>query len=161
MGIMDDPEMQAAMKEADRDGSGGDFFKLSNDGDSGKIRVTGPAAVLKQVWADVDEGRRPFATDSPEGLAAISAGVRPQTRWRVPVLNVGTGEEQTWDVGKTVFVQLCNILREYAPEKHVYKVKRRGAAGDKNTTYTIIPEIATKAKDRDREPGEDDEAMPF
>lgn len=78
-----------------------------------------------------------------KGCPACSKGIRVQTKLFIPVYNIGAdegrGEIQFWDRTMKFEPQMeQDVFNRYPdPSDFVFRIKRHGAAGDINTTYSI------------------------
>lgn len=68
-----------------------------------------------------------------------SLKIRVQTKLFIPLYNINDGGIQFWDRTMRFEPQLQNdVFKHYPdPANYVFRIKRRGAAGDINTTYEI------------------------
>ena len=75
-----------------------------------------------------------------KGCPACSQGIRVQTKLFIPLYNLTNKELQFWDRGIRFEHQLqAAVFDKYPnPCDYVFRITRRGAAGDVNTTYEIV-----------------------
>lgn len=74
------------------------------------------------------------------GCPACGKGIRVQTKLFIPVYDIENNEIVFWDRGSRFEQQLMNdVLLKYPnPSEYVFRITRKGAANDINTTYSIM-----------------------
>lgn len=74
------------------------------------------------------------------GCPACNRGIRVQTKLFIPLYNINDGQLQFWDRSMRFENQLQqDVFSKYPnPSDFVFRVTRKGAAGDVNTTYSIV-----------------------
>ena len=75
-----------------------------------------------------------------KGCPACAKGIRTQTKLFIPLYNIQAGEIQFFDRTMRFEPQLQqDVFSKYPnPSEYVFRITRNGAAGDVNTTYSIV-----------------------
>lgn len=75
-----------------------------------------------------------------KGCPACGKGIRVQTKLFIPLYNYATGKVEFWDRSVRFENQLvADVFDKYPnPSEFVFRITRNGAAGDLNTTYSIV-----------------------
>ena len=136
-------------------GSGGSYFKLSNDGDVARVQLLGndmedfPGyAVHKVADGKYDNGDKRYKwvnclreyNDPVEVCPFCKAKIKQEARLFLPLYNIDAGEVQIWERGKTFFRTLASYCaRNPEVVSIVTEIERQGKAGDTSTTYQLYP----------------------
>ena len=122
----------------------GGFFLLHNDGDFADVIFLYPS-VRDVLIADTHYIKSPdysgYVHCCGKGCPACGKGLKVQPKLFIPMYNIQDDEIQFWDRG----VRFGNILSSAVfskfpnPTEYVFRITRRGAAGDRNTVYDIVP----------------------
>lgn len=120
----------------------GGFFLLQNDGDFKDV------IFLYQSTKDVLVGDAHYVKSADysgyvqccgKGCPACAKNIRVQGKMFIPVYVIEDDEVQFWDRS----IRFSNILSSAVfskfanPSEYVFRITRKGAAGDRNTTYEI------------------------
>jgi hypothetical protein len=124
-------EMTAAMAKQ-HEQQGGAWLKLANDGDTVVVVFLGEPHPREVVF--LDNKFVPF----DEKLKA--QGHKPSLRVALNVAVYDTREVKVVEQAVTFFNTLMELRAKYGLEKWAFEVKRRGAAKDPKTTYSILPD---------------------
>ncbi|CAM4541392.1 hypothetical protein [Myxococcus xanthus] len=124
-------EQTAAMAKQ-HEQQGGAWLKLANDGDTAVVVFLGEPHPREVVF--VDNKFVPF----DEKLKA--QGHRPSLRVALNVAVYDTREVKVVEQAVTFFNTLMELRAKYGLERWAFEVKRRGAAKDPKTTYSILPD---------------------
>ena len=108
------------------------WLKLTDDGDKAVVVFLGEPYPREVVFLD---GRYELFT---EELRA--KGHRPSLRIAFNVALYDTKEVKVLEQGVVFFKQLLQIRSKRSLDEWAFEVERHGAARDKNTTYSILPE---------------------
>lgn len=120
----------------------GSAFRLIEDGDTADV------IFLYQSTADVLVADTHYlkSTDFSgyvhclgHGCPACNKGIRVQTKLFIPLYNLNTKQIEFWDRTPRMEPQLqSDVFRKYPnPSEVVFRITRKGASGDINTTYEI------------------------
>lgn len=121
----------------------GGYFLLRNDGDEADV-IFLYQSVQDVLVADVHYLKsgeyNGYVHCCGKGCPACARGIRTQNKLFIPVYNITSGEIQFWDRTMRFEPQLQNdVFSRYPnPSEYVFRIRRNGAAGDVNTTYSII-----------------------
>ncbi|MFP2895113.1 hypothetical protein [Corallococcus sp. 4LFB] len=124
-------EQTAAMAKQ-HEQQGGAWLKLANDGDTTVVVFLGEPHPREVVF--LDNKFVPF----DEKLKA--QGHKPSLRVALNAAVYGTREVKVLEQAVTFFNTLMELRAKYGMEKWAFEVKRRGAAKDPKTTYSILPD---------------------
>ncbi|MCP3105372.1 hypothetical protein LZ198_41570 [Myxococcus sp. K15C18031901] len=124
-------EQTAAMAKQ-HEQAGGSWLKLANDGDSAVVVFLGEPHPRSVVFLD----NKYVLFD--EKLKAL--GHKSSLRVALNVAIYGTKEVKVLEQAVTFFNTLMELRAKYGMEKWAFEVKRRGAAKDPKTTYSILPD---------------------
>jgi len=124
-------EQTAAMAKQ-HEQAGGAWLKLANDGDTAVVVFLGQPHPREVVF--LDNKYVPF----DEKLKAL--GHKSSLRVALNVAVYGTREVKVLEQAVTFFNTLMELRAKYGMEKWAFEVKRRGAAKDPKTTYSILPD---------------------
>lgn len=122
----------------------GDFFNLRNDGDSADVIflyqsvddvLVGDVHYLKSL----DYTGYVHCTGNRRTCPACGKGIRTQPKLFIPLYNINEGKIQFWDRTTRFEPQLQqDVFKNYPnPSEFVFRITRKGAAGDVNTVYEI------------------------
>lgn len=130
-------------------GSGGNFFKLENDGETAKIRFMYNTIddVEYTVVHEIEVGdKKRFvnclrAYDEPvDNCPLCAAGSRAKPLLFLPIYNEDAKETQIWQRGRSFEGTISGLCSRYNPlVGTVIEIERHGKKGDKNTTYQPYP----------------------
>ncbi|NOJ81587.1 hypothetical protein [Myxococcus xanthus] len=112
--------------------AGGAWLKLVNDGDTAVVVFLGEPHPREVVF---HEGKYVLYD---EKLRA--QGHKPSLRVALNVALFDTREVKVLEMGVAVFKDVRQLRAKYGLEKWAFEVKRRGAAKDPKTTYSLLPE---------------------
>ena len=132
------------------------YFSLKNDGDEAIVRFmyNDPSELdicdihtIKGVAFDTKYSCLRSPKDPLENCPLCKAGVKTDRRVYLKMLQYfpdGNGgirvEPRVWERSPRYVATIKTLMDEYAPIcDYVFKVKRSGAAGSTQTTYTILP----------------------
>lgn len=134
------------------------FLSLQNDGDSVTVRFAYNTVeemlgcdsihVIKNAETDKYVNVDCLKTDysNPDSVCPLcAAGIKMQKTYFLQVRNEETGEMQLWQRSENFVVNtLAPLLADYEADGTPItgvpiKIVRKGAKGDLNTTYTLIP----------------------
>jgi len=124
-------EQTAAMAKQ-HEQQGGAWLKLANDGDTAVVVFLGEPHPREVVFLD----NKYVLFD--EKLKA--QGHKPSLRVALNVALYETREVKVVEQAVTFFNTLLELRAKYGLEKWAFEVKRRGAAKDPKTTYSILPD---------------------
>jgi hypothetical protein len=124
-------EQTAAMAKQ-HEQQAGVWLKLANDGDTAVVVFLGEPHPREGVF--LDNRFVPF----DEKLRA--QGHKPSLRVALNVALYDTREMKVLEQAVTFFTTLLELRAKYGLEKWAFEVKRRGAAKDPKTTYSILPD---------------------
>ncbi|MCP3104211.1 hypothetical protein LZ198_35645 [Myxococcus sp. K15C18031901] len=124
-------EQTAAMAKQ-HEQAGGSWLKLANDGDSAVVVFLGQPHPRGVVFLD----NKYVLFD--ERLKA--QGHKSSLRVAFNVAVYGTREVRVLEQAVTFFNTLMELRAKYGLEKWAFEIKRRGAAKDPKTTYSILPD---------------------
>ena len=110
------------------------WFKLANDGDKGVVVFLGDP-FPREVCFSEGEGKY-IAFDEK----ARAQGLKRSLRVAINVAMVKTREVKVLEVGTVFFKDLVRAREKYGLENWAFEVCRHGAAKDRKTTYSILPE---------------------
>ncbi len=108
------------------------WLKLTDDGDREVVVFLGEPYPREVVFLD---GKYEPFTDELR-----AKGLKPSLRVAFNVALYETKEVKILEQGVVFFKQLLQIRSKRALEEWAFEVQRHGAARDKNTTYSILPE---------------------
>lgn len=123
------------------------FFVLKNNGDTAQVRfLVKDVADLEQY---VFETHRVKIGDYENKVACIGKECvccregRPSLRVYLPVWNINTNQLEMWERGIADIKSVMNLIEKYGKKfgelyNCVFEIKRNGAKGDNNTTYSIM-----------------------
>ena len=123
----------------------GGTFILPNDGDSKDV-IFLYQSVDDVLIADTHYIKTPeysgYCHCLGRGCPACGKGIRVQTKLFIPIYDIETGNIVFWDRSSRFERQLMdNVILKYPnPSEYVFRITRKGAAGDVNTTYSIMAE---------------------
>lgn len=106
-------------KQASTGGSSGKWIKLKNDGDSVQFVPVGAPELFEKSF--------PAGTYGPASTKTVGA---------VNAYILETGETKVIELGKSHFGDLCEVIEEGGTSA-LYRMKRKGAAGDTKTRYVV------------------------
>ena len=128
-----DDARQRAKESSDGNGL---FVKLKNDGDSFVGVFLGDPHVFDVVW----NGETFLDASAPEGITAIENGNKKQTKFAINVYVPSEKDVKIWQMNASTFEALDEVNQKYGADTWAFEVKRRGAARNPKTTYSILPE---------------------
>ena len=129
--------------------SGGNFFKLENDGDIARVRfmyrdvedVTG--IVVHEVEVD---GRKRFVKcnreyDDPiDNCPLCRARYNQFVKFYIPLYNIKTKQVEIWQRSKKFVSKIVGLINRYPNfVSHTFEIERHGAKGEMTTEYEIFP----------------------
>ena len=123
-------------------GTGGDLFlKLSDDGDN-VIGVFRGEPLLREVFWNGE--RYEQKTDETPDTQRTSVRIAQ---------NIVVLEGETWvpkilEQSNRFFQNVIAVDEKYGIDKWSFEITRKGASGDTNTTYSILPETKLNSQDR-------------
>ena len=136
-------------------GNSVDFFSLKNDGDTAIVRfmhdstesfelLTVHDVVLNDKYRKANCIRQP--NEPLENCPLCATGKKVQQRFFIHLIQYVqdsngtiTGIPKVWERPASYAYKLKNLIDEYGPlSEVVFKVKRNGAKGSKDTTYDIM-----------------------
>jgi hypothetical protein len=130
--------------------SGGNFFKLENDGETAKIRFMYNTiddveyTVVHEI--DAGDGKKRFVNclrsyDEPvDNCPLCAAGSRAKPLLFMPIYNEDAKETQIWQRGRSFEGVISGLCSRYSPlVSTVIEIERHGKKGDKSTTYQPYP----------------------
>ena len=120
----------------------GGFFLLRNDGDFADV------IFLYQSWDDVLIADTHYVKSADysgyvhccgRGCPACAKGIRVQAKLFIPLYNITESQIQFWDRSTRFENQLStDVFKNFPnPSEYVFRITRKGAAGDVNTVYEI------------------------
>lgn len=112
--------------------AGGAWLKLVNDGDTAVVVFLGDPHPREVVF---HEGKYVLYDEKLRAL-----GHKPSLRVALNVALFDTREVKVLEMGVAVFKDVRQLRTKYGLEKWAFEVKRRGAAKDPKTTYSLLPE---------------------
>lgn len=120
------------------------FFLLKNDGDSADVIFlyqSSNDALVADVHYIKSAESKGYAHCLGAGCPACSKGIRVQTKLFIPLYNLTANKIEFWDRTPRFDPQLQHdVFNRYPnPSEYVFRITRKGAAGDVNTTYEIVP----------------------
>ena len=121
----------------------GGMFLLRNDGDSADV-IFLYRSVEDVLVADTHYIKSAdysgYVSCNGRGCPACAKGIRVQTKLFIPLYNIESGELQFFDRSVRFEPQLQNdVFSKFPnPSEYVFRITRHGAAGDVNTTYSIV-----------------------
>lgn len=121
----------------------GRFFLLRNDGDYADV------IFMYRSMDDALEANTHYIKSADYSgyvhcngrtCPACAKGIRVQPKLFIPLYNITTGQLEFWDRTIRFENQLnIDVFSKYPnPSELVFRIQRHGAAGDVNTTYSII-----------------------
>ncbi|TQF08762.1 hypothetical protein FJV41_48180 [Myxococcus llanfairpwllgwyngyllgogerychwyrndrobwllllantysiliogogogochensis] len=111
---------------------GGAWLKLANDGDTAVVVVLGEPHPREVVFL---EGKYVLWSEKLQ-----AQGHKASLRVAYNVGVYGTREVKVLEMGSAFFNTLNEVRKKYGQETWAFEVKRRGAAKDPKTTYSILPD---------------------
>jgi hypothetical protein len=146
-------------RERSEQASEGVFLRLENDGDKAVILVRGEPEVREQVWNTKLEKYEDFTEDHKK------LGKTPKPKFLINVFAFSVteadgskggkdatpkGEKRAliWDMNNSTFKDLLKVSDKYGLATQIFEVERKGKKGDKQTTYSILPERTLTEEDK-------------
>ena len=133
------------------------FFSLKNDGDEAVVRILHDSVETFDLVNTHDIVLSDGKTRKIDCLRSLrdpldvcplcNAGYKTIQRFYIHLLQYDkdptTGQitvlPKLWERSVSYATTISNLINEYGPlSDHVFKIRRNGAHGDKNTTYTIM-----------------------
>lgn len=120
----------------------GGLFLLRNDGDTADV-IFMYRGIDDVLVADThyikSSDYSGYVHCCGRGCPACNRGIRVQTKLFIPLYNITEGQLQFWDRSMRFENQLQqDVFSRYPnPSEFVFRITRKGAAGDVNTTYSI------------------------
>lgn len=108
------------------------WLKLADDGDKEVVVFLGEPYPREVVFAD---GKYEPFTDEHK-----AKGLKPSLRVAFNVALFETKEVKVLEQGVVFFKQLLQVRSKRSLSDWAFEIERHGAARDKNTTYSILPE---------------------
>ena len=115
--------------------SGSMFIKLRNDGDSVVGAFVGEPVAYEIHWV---RGRG-FPCRGP-GCRDCEAGNRPSLRIALNFFVPADGAMRVIEGGTMLFKSVLAAREKHGLDRSLFEVRRVGRAGDKYTTYTVLPQ---------------------
>lgn len=121
----------------------GDFFQLEDDGMSADViflfKSIEDALMAKVHYVKYSTYSGYVQCCESEDCPVCKKGIRTQEKLFIPLYNITRGKIEVWD--RTPFFKpqlLRDVFNNFPnPSEFVFKITRKGAARDQNTTYTI------------------------
>lgn len=139
------------------------FLKLEDDGDKALGCFVGDPLCQQVFFSKKDNRYIDADSEDGEKYAAKNKGKRPSFRFRINMLVLGLGDEDTefdlesidlenarvmiYEQGVKVWRKLCKAKNKYGLGKKVFELERNGKAGSTNTEYSLMPEGNVKDVD--------------
>ena len=121
-----------AAEMANQSGKGGRFVKLQNDGDKVDVVFLGEPFPLEVCFVN---GRYVRFTEELK-----SQGHKSSLRVAFNVALVDSKEVKILEISVVLFKDVLQVREKYGLDRWSFEVRRRGAANDPKTTYTILPD---------------------
>lgn len=121
----------------------GGLFLLRNDGDYADVvfmyRSEDDALVADTHYVKSSDYSG-YVHCCGRGCPACEKGIRVQTKLFIPIFNISSNELQFWDRTMRFENQLKHdVFANYPnPSEYVFRITRKGAPNDVNTTYSIM-----------------------
>lgn len=121
----------------------GDFFQLEDDGMSADViflfKSIEDALMAKVHYVKYSTYSGYVQCCESEDCPVCKKGIRTQDKLFIPLYNITRGKIEIWD--RTPFFKpqlLRDVFQNFPnPSEYVFKITRKGAARDQNTTYSI------------------------
>ena len=124
-----------AEKKAEQASQGGMFLSLKGDGDSVVVAFCGEEAPYGPTWVEefwTGSTSETYDPDKHDG--------KPSAKVKLNVYNVGENKMQILKASPTMFKSVLVLRNKYGLDKQTFEITRSGAAGDKKTSYTFLPD---------------------
>lgn len=121
----------------------GNMFMLRNDGDSAEVIILYPSRddvmMVESHYIKSDSYSGYVQCLGQRTCPACEQGIRIQNKLFIPVYVIDSDEILFWDRNTRFFQQLdTDVFSKFAdPTEFVFRITRKGVAGDVNTRYEI------------------------
>ncbi len=109
----------------------GKYLRLQDDGDSAIVAFLGEPVVREAIW--IGNGYEDYDPDKHKGQT-------PSIKFGICVYNKEHNKLQLFEQSGGTLGTLIEINAKYGQFQFWFEVKRKGAKGNKKTTYTILPD---------------------
>lgn len=109
------------------------FVRLKNNGDKVVIAFVGAPHVERTIWVN---DKKVAYTDEHK-----AKGLEPSHSFKSNAWNRADKVMQIVTLTAATFKDLVKCKGKYGLETKFYEIERRGAKGDTNTKYTILPDV--------------------
>ena len=120
------------------DQSGGNWLKLTNDGDKAVVVFLGEPYPREVCFVD---GKYVLFDDKLR-----AQGLKPSLRVALNVALFDTKDVKVLEQGVMFFKDLVRVREKYGLERWAFEVQRHGAAKDPKTSYSLLPEHQLSAE---------------
>jgi hypothetical protein len=117
----------------------GKFIKLAADGDSVVIAFVGDEYAFETVWTG---GRTEFY--DPDKHKNLDPSLKITWNAFVPA----TGKMMIFPCNSTTYQKIIQCRDKYGLDRKLFEIKRQGAKGDTNTTYSVMPDADLTKQER-------------
>jgi hypothetical protein len=121
------------------------FFILRNDGDSAEViplfQSSNDAMTVACHYIKSDNYSGYVQCLGPQTCPACKRNIRVENKFFIPLYDIDSQKIVFWDRSTRFFQQfdMAVFSKVGNPSEFVFRITRRGAAGDRNTRYDIVP----------------------